>query len=96
MTSATKPLYLITYDIANDRRRTKTHKILCGFGKWTQYSVFECYLNEKELILLQAKLENILDQQKDNLRIYHACQACQNKIETIGSSPPTEDTIYLL
>ncbi|MCZ7672351.1 MAG: CRISPR-associated endonuclease Cas2 [Chloroflexi bacterium] len=89
-------LYLIAYDIPNDKRRTKIHKTLCGFGTWTQYSIFECFLNEKELITLQHRLRNILNEKEDNIRIYPLCAACQAKTETIGSSPPAEDTLYLL
>ncbi len=29
--------YGIAYDITDDKRRTKVHKILLGYGKWTQY-----------------------------------------------------------
>jgi CRISPR-associated protein Cas2 len=36
--------YVIAYDIPDDKRRTKVHKILLGYGKWTQYSLFECFL----------------------------------------------------
>ena len=89
-------LYLIAYDISNDKRRTKLHKTLCGFGKWTQYSIFECFLNEKEFITLQHRLKTILNEQEDNVRIYPICATCQEKTETIGSSPPAEDKIYLL
>jgi CRISPR-associated protein Cas2 len=89
-------LYLIAYDISNDRRRTKVHKLLRGFGKWTQYSFFECFLNEKELIMLRNRLDQILKETEDNVRIYQVCQACQVKAETIGSSPPKEDKVYLL
>ena len=89
-------LYLIAYDIANDKRRTKIHKTLCGFGQWTQYSFFECFLNEKELITLHHRLNKILKPDEDNLRIYQICAACQTKAETIGSSPPQEDKVYLL
>src|SRR5436305_8452575 len=39
--------YVIAYDIADDRRRTKVHQILMGCGKWTQYSLFECFLAAK-------------------------------------------------
>ncbi len=88
-------LYLIAYDISNDKRRTKLHKTLSGFGQWTQYSMFECYLSEKELVLLHNKLNHLLKPQEDNVRIYHICRACQQKTETIGSSPPVEDTVYL-
>lgn len=89
-------LYLIAYDIPNDKRRTKIHKTLCGFGKWTQYSLFECHLNEKEFITLEHRLNTIVNEQEDNIRIYHICAACQNKTKTIGSSPPAEDKLYLL
>jgi len=89
-------LYLIAYDISNDKRRSKIHKTLCGFGQWTQYSLFECFLNEKELVMLHGRLNQILKPDEDNVRIYHICQSCQKKTETIGSSPPAEDKLYLL
>lgn len=89
-------LYLVAYDIPDDRRRTKLHKLLCGFGKWTQYSIFECFLSEKELVMLHHRLDELLDATEDNVRIYTICRACQAKTETIGSSPPAEDQVYLL
>jgi len=89
-------LYLIAYDISNDKRRTKLHKTLSGFGKWTQYSFFECFLDEKELITLQHRLKAILNEEEDNVRIYHICASCQAKTQTIGSSLPAEDKLYLL
>jgi CRISPR-associated protein Cas2 len=89
-------LYLVAYDISNDRRRTKVHKILCGFGQWTQYSMFECFLTEKELVALSGRLDDVLKVKEDNVRIYHVCRACQQKAETIGSEPPQEDVVYLL
>jgi len=42
--------YVIAYDIPDDRRRTKVHKILLGYGTWTQYSLFECFLTRKQLV----------------------------------------------
>jgi CRISPR-associated protein Cas2 len=89
-------LYLIAYDISNDRRRTKVHKLLCGFGRWTQYSLFECYLSDKELVTLHGRLDKLLKAEEDNVRFYHVCHACQSKTETVGSSPPAEDKVYLL
>lgn len=88
--------YLIAYDIPDDRRRTKIHDTLCGFGKWTQYSLFECFLDDKEYVMLRHRLESILNPQEDNVRFYHICHACQKQVETIGSPQPVEDKIYLL
>ncbi len=48
--------YVIAYDIPNDKRRMKVHKILQGYSKWTQYSLSECFLTRKQLLLLRSKL----------------------------------------
>src|SRR5205823_2565014 len=87
--------YVIAYDIPDDRRRTKIHKLLLGFGKWTQYSLFECFLTRKELILLQSKLVEHLVDKEDSVRFYPLCANCVDKVETVGGPPPSED-IWLL
>ena len=71
-----RTLYVIAYDISSDRRRTKVHKTLCGFGQWTQYSLFECHLTEKELLILRSKLDKLLEVEKDSVRFYPLCVPC--------------------
>lgn len=88
--------YIIAYDIPDDKRRTKVHKLLLGFGKWTQYSLFECFLTRKELILLRSKLLERLDERQDSVRLYSTCAACLDKVETIGSPPPSEQIAYIV
>lgn len=88
--------YVIAYDIPDDKRRTKIHKVLLGFGKWTQYSLFECFLSRKELILLQAKLSEHLMAQEDSVRFYPLCTSCVSKVETIGGSPPSEELVFIV
>ena len=51
--------YVIAYDISNDRRRTKVHKVLSGFGQWTQFSLFECHLTAKQNLQLRDRLDRI-------------------------------------
>ncbi|HOR00372.1 MAG TPA: CRISPR-associated endonuclease Cas2 [Anaerolineae bacterium] len=89
-------LYIVAYDIPNDRRRTKVHKALCGFGRWTQYSLFECYLNDRERVALRAKLDTLLKADEDSVRFYFVCGACAAKVETIGSPKPAEETVYIV
>lgn len=91
---STTILHLVTYDIPNDKRRTKTHKILSGFGEWTQYSVFECFLDKRELVALRTKLHDVLDATEDSVRIYPICESCQKRVETIGSPPPQEKIVF--
>lgn len=88
--------YVIAYDIPDDRRRTKVHKILCGFGTWTQYSLFECFLSKKELVLLKSKLAKHLKDTQDSVRFYPLCAACVEKVEMVGGEPPTEDVLYIV
>jgi CRISPR-associated protein Cas2 len=92
----TTMLYVIAYDIPSDKRRTKVHKALCGFGDWTQYSLFECFLDARELVKLRARLDALLNPQEDSVRIYPLCGACQGSVETIGSKPPEEKIAFIL
>lgn len=92
--NAPTTLYLFAYDIPNDKRRTKIHKILSGFGQWTQYSVFECFLNKRELVLLRSKIHSVIDEAEDSIRMYPICEADRKDIETIGSPPPEEKIAY--
>jgi CRISPR-associated protein Cas2 len=89
-------LYVIAYDIPNDKRRTKIHKILCGFGEWTQFSLFECFLDARDLVKLRARLDAVLEPEEDSVRLYPLCAACVESVETIGSQPPAEKITYMI
>lgn len=49
-------LYVVTYDIPSDKRRQKVAKLLEGYGRRVQYSVFECLLSEVKYEELQKRL----------------------------------------
>ncbi len=90
-------LYVVSYDIPNDRRRTRVHSALTGFGTWVQYSVFECFLNRKQRVLMEARLLKEIHQKEDTVRIYGLCGACSPKVEVLGTGDaPREDTLYQL
>ncbi len=88
--------YVVAYDIPNDKRRTKVHKILLGYGKWTQYSLFECFLTRKQLLLLQATLEEHLVAKQDSVRFYPLCANCVSKVEMVGGLPPSDDVLFVV
>ena len=88
--------YVIAYDIPDDKRRTKVHKILLGYGKWTQYSLFECFLTRKELVLLRSKLAEHLEVKEDSVRFYPLCANCVSKVETVGGPPPADTVLFLV
>lgn len=90
-------LYLVSYDIPDDRRRTRVHRALTGFGVWVQYSVFECFLDRKQRLLLEARLSKEIHHKEDTVRIYGLCGTCSPKVEVLGHGDvPKETMIYLL
>ncbi|MCL6432268.1 MAG: CRISPR-associated endonuclease Cas2 [Anaerolineae bacterium] len=91
-----RTLYVVAYDIPDDKRRTKVHKTLEGFGRWTQYSLFECYLSDKEMVILRGRLDGLLKPSEDSVRFYPLCAGCEGRVETIGSEKPREETVFLI
>jgi CRISPR-associated protein Cas2 len=90
-------LYVVSYDIPNDRRRTRVHSALTGYGVWVQYSVFECFLNRKQRLLMEERLRKEINPQQDTIRIYDLCGTCTAKVQVLGlGKNPHEDTIYML
>ena len=87
-------LYVITYDIPDDRRRNQLAKALKGFGTRVQYSVFEAHLNRKEYEELEDVVTGIIDSSEDSVRYYALCGACARRIEVpavgdVTSEPKT-------
>lgn len=89
-------LYVVAYDIPDDKRRTKVHRLLCGYGTWTQYSLFECWLTRRHLLELRVKLARHLDEGRDSVRFYPLCRMCHGRVETVGSAKPAEPQLFLL
>ncbi|MBN2010919.1 CRISPR-associated endonuclease Cas2 [candidate division KSB1 bacterium] len=77
-------LLIVSYDIPDDKRRTKLAKKLCGFGKRVQYSVFECDLTLKQLAELKTTIKKIIHTDDDSVRIYKLCQTCADEITSYG------------
>ena len=89
-------LYIIAYDIPDDRRRAKVHRVLCGYGAWTQYSLFECWLSRRQILELRVKLARHLVEQRDSVRFYPLCAGCQAKVITVGSERPRDPVAVIL
>ena len=73
--------YLITYDIVNNKNRTKLSDILEKYGYRVNYSVFECELNKTKLnnLIDTIKEQKLYNKTQDSIRFYHLCQNCVNK-----------------
>jgi CRISPR-associated protein Cas2 len=92
--------YLIIYDLpdtkAANKRRTRLHKLLSGYGKWTQYSVFECFLTAVQYAKLHTQLEKLIKPDEDSVRIYVLDAGAVKRSITYGSEKPRQDTAIVL
>lgn len=62
-----KKLYLIAYDITCKRRLRKALNIMKDYSHSCQKSVFECWLNKKELLQLRTRMAEVLQPNDDSL-----------------------------
>ena len=59
--------YLVTYDIADDKRRTAVFAVCRQQGDHTQYSVFITELSARELVVFQAELDGLIHHDEDQI-----------------------------
>lgn len=77
---------VVSYDIPDDKRRTKVMKIVEGYGRRAQYSVFECEIAPAALRQLQERLRDVIDDSEDDVRFYALCQECLSKVTVLGKA----------
>jgi CRISPR-associated protein Cas2 len=87
---------VVSYDISEDKRRTKIHSILKSYGQWVQFSIFECELSQTQYAKLRSRLAKQIKPQEDSIRFYFLCACCQGKIERIGGEQPRDETIFFV
>lgn len=75
---------VVSYDIPDDKRRTKVMKTLKNFGAHVQYSVFECDLDSKDFKRLYKRLDKLVKPDQDDVRFYFLCETCMRKIRRLG------------
>lgn len=85
-------LVLVTYDINitsadGQRRLRRVAKQCLNYGIRVQNSVFECILDQTQLTQLKHALLEIIDSDKDSLRIYRLGEHYRPRVEHYGVSP---------
>ncbi len=90
-------LVLISYDISDDRRRTRLAHRLEDFGRRVQLSVFECWLEPTGIAELEAATAREIDPEVDSLRLYLLCGQCHPRVRILGVGELTHDPeVYVL
>jgi CRISPR-associated protein Cas2 len=64
-----RSVYLVCYDVGDEKRLRRTYKKMLGFGDPLQYSVFRCELAPTEKQLLKEALWEILNWDHDRVML---------------------------
>jgi CRISPR-associated protein Cas2 len=75
---------VVSYDVADDKRRNRVMKAVEGYGARAQYSVFECDIKPEDADKLLARLQALIDSKADDIRFYPLCESCQAKMRLLG------------
>ncbi|HEY9471249.1 MAG TPA: CRISPR-associated endonuclease Cas2 [Propionibacteriaceae bacterium] len=80
---------LITYDVETttpegQARLRRVAKICEGYGHRVQKSVFEVVCRDTDKLRLLAELHQVIDTQRDSIRIYHLPARALDDIEHLG------------
>jgi len=60
-------LYIVAYDIRDQKRWRRVFKVMQGYGEWLQLSVFQCRLSAKRHAELVALLDGIIQHDVDHV-----------------------------
>ena len=77
----------VTYDISDNKVRTRVFKILESFGAWKQYSVFELEISNIQRLEMENEIKAEI-QAGDKVRIYELCERCVGAIKDLGEKLP--------
>lgn len=60
-------LYVVTYDISDQKRWRRVFNVMNGYGEWLQLSVFQCRLNRQRHAELVALLDDMIHHAEDHV-----------------------------
>jgi CRISPR-associated protein Cas2 len=83
-------LYVVIYDISDDKRRKRVFNLLEGYGRRVQFSAFECVLNDRKFEELRARLVKVVKMDEDSVRFYPISRHTLGQVVIWGEPPLTQ------
>lgn len=79
-----KRLWLVSYDISDDRRRRAVDTLLLGLGGRVLESLFECQLRADQIQALRQRLADCIDPAQDRVALVPLCRHCRDATRSHG------------
>lgn len=87
-----RTLYLIAYDISDDKRLNRVRYFLKGYSTGGQKSVYECFLTESELRFVTSKLRRLIRDDEDRVHIF--TMDARSRTHVLGIAIQPKDPAY--
>ena len=80
---------LVTYDVSTTskegrRRLRRVVRVCTDFGQRVQKSVFECSVDDRQMVVLRSRLLDEVNLEEDSLRLYRLVGAFEEVVEHYG------------
>jgi CRISPR-associated protein Cas2 len=89
-------LWVIAYDIVDNRTRRRVEKALLNCSARIQESVFEGIFTHSGVRALRRELAGLIDVTVDSIRFYPLCNWCQETLSWQGQGRRHNDPHYYL
>ncbi|WP_454929384.1 CRISPR-associated endonuclease Cas2 [Actinomyces sp.] len=87
-------IYIIAYDIADNKRRLRVAKTLESWGYRIQESVFQLRLDTATLARVRSSLAALISDAEDVIHIYPIypiCSSCADRADILGAAIALDD-----
>lgn len=89
-------LFVVCYDISDDKTRTHVSDRLLNFGVRIQESVFECLLDDGLYARMLADVAKSPLEKTDRVRVYRVCANCVEAVKIYGPGEVTRNEDFYL
>ena len=81
-------LYIVAYDVSDDRRWRRVFKLMKGYGRWLQLSIFQCRLTARRRAEMARRLEELIHTRDDHVLILDlgAADKVDPRVESLGKT----------
>ena len=84
-------IYIIAYDIVDNKRRLRVAKTLESWGYRIQESVFQLRLDNATLARVRLSLAALISEGDDVIHIYPICSSCADRADILGAAIALDD-----
>ncbi len=90
-----RTLYLIAYDITDEKRIGNVREFLKGYSTGGQKSVYECFLTDGELRFVMNCIGRLISNSEDRLHIFRLDGRSRTHVMGIAFQPKDPEYFYI-